>query len=138
MRDNLLRVSLSFTYPINFVNSTEDRFTEKTKTVPILFRLIGTIRRSREIHTGPKEKTPRISILGVFPGGATRSQLGNTALQFFAFPVALVLPLFLYTDKGSSHNESYESFLLEAPPRFELGNKGFADLCLTTWLWRHI
>ena len=28
-------------------------------------------------------------------------------------------------------------FLLEAPPRFELGNKGFADLCLTTWLWRH-
>ena len=27
---------------------------------------------------------------------------------------------------------------LEAPPRFELGNKGFADLCLTTWLWRHI
>ncbi len=27
---------------------------------------------------------------------------------------------------------------MEAPPRFELGNKGFADLCLTTWLWRHI
>ena len=25
---------------------------------------------------------------------------------------------------------------LEAPPRFELGNEGFADLCLTTWLWR--
>ena len=25
---------------------------------------------------------------------------------------------------------------MEAPPRFELGNKGFADLCLTTWLWR--
>ena len=27
---------------------------------------------------------------------------------------------------------------LEATPRFELGNKGFADLCLTTWLWRLI
>ena len=27
---------------------------------------------------------------------------------------------------------------MEAPPRFELGNKGFADLCLTTWLWCHI
>ena len=27
---------------------------------------------------------------------------------------------------------------LEAPPRFELGNKGFADLCLTTWLWRRM
>ncbi len=29
-------------------------------------------------------------------------------------------------------------FTLEAPPRFELGHKGFADLCLTTWLWRLI
>ena len=28
-------------------------------------------------------------------------------------------------------------FCLEAPPRFELGDKGFADPCLTTWLWRH-
>ena len=26
---------------------------------------------------------------------------------------------------------------MEAPPRIELGNKGFADLCLTAWLWRH-
>ena len=25
---------------------------------------------------------------------------------------------------------------MEAPPRFELGNRGFADLCLTTWLCR--
>ena len=24
---------------------------------------------------------------------------------------------------------------LEVPPRFELGNEGFADLCLTAWLW---
>ena len=27
---------------------------------------------------------------------------------------------------------------LEAPPRVELGNRGFAVHCLTTWLWRHI
>ncbi len=27
---------------------------------------------------------------------------------------------------------------MEAAPRFELGNKGFADLCLTTWLCRHM
>ena len=29
-----------------------------------------------------------------------------------------------------------EAFL-EAPSRFELENKGFADLCLTSWLWCH-
>ena len=27
---------------------------------------------------------------------------------------------------------------MEAPARFELANRGFADLCLTTWLWRHM
>ena len=27
---------------------------------------------------------------------------------------------------------------MEAPPRFELGHKGVADLCLTTWLWCRI
>ena len=27
---------------------------------------------------------------------------------------------------------------LEVPPRFELGNRGFADLCLTTWLWHRV
>ena len=27
---------------------------------------------------------------------------------------------------------------MEAAPRIELGNKGFADLCLTAWLCRHI
>ena len=32
---------------------------------------------------------------------------------------------------------SQQSFFMEATPRFELGNKGFADLCLTTWLCRH-
>ena len=31
----------------------------------------------------------------------------------------------------------YDYIVKKAPPRFELGNKGFADLCLTTWLWRH-
>ena len=30
----------------------------------------------------------------------------------------------------------FTRFLLEAPPRLELGNKDFADLRLTTWLWR--
>ena len=29
-------------------------------------------------------------------------------------------------------------FFLEAPPGIGPGNEGFADLCLTAWLWRHI
>ena len=29
-------------------------------------------------------------------------------------------------------------FLPKAPPRIELGNKSFADFCLTAWLWRHM
>ena len=32
----------------------------------------------------------------------------------------------------------YRSDFMEAPPRIELGNKGFADLCLTAWLWCRI
>ena len=32
----------------------------------------------------------------------------------------------------------FRFFDLEAPPRFGLGNEGFADPCLTTWLWRQI
>jgi hypothetical protein len=32
---------------------------------------------------------------------------------------------------------SATSAYMEAPPRFELGNEGFADLGLTTWLWCH-
>ena len=35
-------------------------------------------------------------------------------------------------------NLSTCSFYLEVTPRFELGNKGFADLGLTTWLCHHI
>ena len=29
-------------------------------------------------------------------------------------------------------------FSLEAPPRFELGNEAFAELCLTAWPWRRL
>ena len=32
----------------------------------------------------------------------------------------------------------YRLVIMEVPPRFELGNRGFADPCLTTWLWYHI
>ena len=28
----------------------------------------------------------------------------------------------------------YRLVIMEVPPRFELGNEGFADPCLTTWL----
>ena len=42
-----------------------------------------------------------------------------------------------FISKNKSTSEEVLLFL-EAPPRLELGNKGFADLCLTTWLWRRI
>ena len=41
--------------------------------------------------------------------------------------------------RSKNKSTSHEVLLfLEAPPGFEPGNKGFADLCLTTWLWRRI
>ena len=47
----------------------------------------------------------------------------------------VTLDCLLYLDKSKlTEQKLCES--LEAPPRFELGNKGFADLCLTTWLCR--
>ena len=40
----------------------------------------------------------------------------------------------------SEKSRSKASFAstMEAPPRLELGNRGFAVRCLTTWLWRHM
>ncbi len=35
-------------------------------------------------------------------------------------------------------NLQSHSDVVEAPPRLELGNRGFAVRCLTTWLWRRI
>ena len=35
------------------------------------------------------------------------------------------------------HTPRFGECVLEAPPRFELGNQAFAELCLTTWLWCH-
>ena len=32
-------------------------------------------------------------------------------------------------------NSEQKALILEVPPRFELGNRGFEDLSLTTWLW---
>ena len=43
--------------------------------------------------------------------------------------------------KQKNKNGKYQMILtvyLEATPRFELGNQGFADPCLTTWLCRLI
>ena len=37
---------------------------------------------------------------------------------------------------GFSASYLLRGLYLEAPPRFELGHEGFADLCLTAWLWR--
>ena len=39
--------------------------------------------------------------------------------------------------KNKRPNPSKVQSFMEAPPGFEPGNQGFADPCLTTWLWRH-
>ena len=44
---------------------------------------------------------------------------------------------FILKNKKSLIEMSDFSFF-KAPIRIELMNKGFADLCLTAWLWRHI
>ena len=62
-------------------------------------------------------------------------------MQFFhlksasKFPVKLSRIHFLNIQKKAL--TAIQSGLLEATPRFELGNQGFADPCLTTWLCRH-
>ena len=52
-------------------------------------------------------------------------------------------PLFAKSPQTIEKSKQFRCHLncllfLEAPPRFELGRKGFADLCLTTWLWCRI
>ena len=37
--------------------------------------------------------------------------------------------------QGFSAFVPFSGTVMEAPPRIELGNKGFADLCLTARLW---
>ena len=71
--------------------------------------------------------------------------LHDLACNQFRFtpPILLQMGVFLYPSADdisySTKKQSTEAlcFILEATPRFELGNKGFADLCLTTWLCRH-
>ena len=78
----------------------------------------------------------------------------DTTILYHDFPLASFFrkPIFIKNDKKGKapriKTECFfafkqkkglipmESVLMEATPRLELGNKGFADLCLTTWLCR--
>lgn len=46
--------------------------------------------------------------------------------------------LFIPAIHAKKRNLVIKVSFLEAPTRFETGGRGVADLCLTTWLWRHI
>ena len=53
----------------------------------------------------------------------------------------MIITFFKLNKKGSPNTrETVMSYIhfVEAPPGFEPGNEGFADLGLTTWLWRQI
>ena len=76
------------------------------------------------------------SVFGLVLFLATSRKLFGDVIFSVCFKIDLTkgISVFRYEKKtDSNRNRS-----LEATPRFELGNKGFADLCLTTWLWRRI
>ena len=61
---------------------------------------------------------------------------GNTnMLKYTLNTFVLMYGICDYIRNGESIH--FPLSLLEASPRFELGNQGFADPCLTTWLCRH-
>ena len=64
------------------------------------------------------------AFIGLWQWGKDRQRLGESASRKSK------------SKKKSTPNEVL--FFLEAPSRFELEHKGFADLCLTAWLWRHM
>ena len=61
--------------------------------------------------------------------GTSRSASANSAIPACRFCLRL------RNDKGGIRR--IPPLFLEAPSRLELENEGFADLCLTTWLWCH-
>ena len=66
------------------------------------------------------------------PGFGALRALGRFAAVAGAAPkLGVMLP-----KEKTSHKDCF--FLLEAPPGFGPGNRGFAVRCLTTWRWRHI
>ena len=48
-----------------------------------------------------------------------------------------VLPSTVFKTAAFNHSAISRLVIVEATPRFELGNQGFAGPCLTTWLCRH-
>ena len=78
-----------------------------------------------------------------------RIKLVNRLINFNKLMIVILLtntPLPLrpgLADKPSCAEKSEQPFFirslaLEAPPGIGPGNRGFADLCLTAWLWRRI
>ena len=63
--------------------------------------------------------------------------LSKYIMLFFVCTVFFVVPVicFLLLQKNRC---ICSGFIGEVPSRFELENKGFADLRLTTWLWHLI
>ena len=61
------------------------------------------------------------------------SGIAEAAIQLYK----ILLAIFLGKSKIGKPFSKLAGFL-EVPPRFELGNKGFADLCLTTWPRYHM
>ena len=79
--------------------------------------------------SGPRTVGRRFCAVRVFwPQAKTSAQAEFTSAEHFKN---------LQVSK-KKHQPTGWCFFLEAPPRIELGNKAFAELCLTAWLWRHM
>ena len=61
----------------------------------------------------------------------------RTLVRGILSPLRLPIPPQRLIVRKTPKNSAFFT-CLEAPPGFEPGDKGFADLCLTTWLWRRI
>ena len=84
-----------------------------------------TFKNKKEFNVGLNSfLVPKIGLEPIRPLGSR--DFKSLASAYSATPARLL--------KNKRLNRLIQPFV-EAPPRFELGRKGFADLCLTAWLW---
>jgi hypothetical protein len=101
-----------------------------------------------DISSFPRINRRRVALLVEHVDRRGAHRLGFTKMMFEGeqvnpnwftkgTPGCALESLTLGRDRGNRKAKTprLRGLLFEVPPRFELGNGGFADHCLTTWLW---